>query len=949
MRRQTIALLLLLLSAISFPYLPKAHATTSSSWLTNYAGQCLLTPNHSDSGLNSLYFIVGTYISTASSGAGCNGVGYLGTQSTADNYATSGSASVSFADSFTVPNVSQDYTLLHITGTIFLLGWLGATGSGVSYFKADAVLTVHLKVLSGSTIVNDFSYTNLPSFGSGNPGEALCANLSDKSAVVTCDSGVLQLTGDRDFDFSSQQKLSPGSYQLKLEISASSSATSVGIGGAQSSVCNTLYGWTNSQGEGCKSPNGQPAPYNGSNCLSNAGTGSSGNCFFVQWKSSSYTLTNYFPADPGYSLSVSPSSFAISTGPDTGSHAVTSTVTLNEIGVFSTGNNQIYVSAKSETGQTYWYFTIPGQTGTFAGAGVNFSSGPTQSVTLTMDPGQCNTYNDVIDVVAAFGSIVEKTWIYLSVTNNCSAIPQLASNGLSAQQLCNSSNTLACVATTTITVTNQGINWNQWDRLTARIENWTTVQNGQTTAQNCIVSSINCPWIAMNVTRTGTYTWYGYHSMLWNALPAPGGSLSTNLVTFPVSAGTGSGIYQFDIQSFTNHTRTVSQNDCTASTVSWVCNTTSVSPVYPQKWISYGIFNVTDFSITMSPAVLTIPPSTSDVSTVTVTSQYGFSGSVGLSTYTSSSRILSSLDTTSVSLTPGGTATATLTVNAFSQTGQYTGTVKGTNTNSPSRYGTLTVNVVAGADFTLCCANSYSLPQGGAIMYTGVSVTGVNGFAGPVTLSLSTTVAGDSTISLSPTSVTVSPGQYSGSTLTIHSGTQTGTWSFTITGSIGGLARTITDSITITPCCGGGGGSVAAGTLITLADGTQVPVQSLKAGMQLLSYDMTTHQYVTTTITKFVTVMTHNQMVISTSTGKPLIVDQNPAQKLYVKTAGGTVTLMSVTDLKVGYDLFEAISQTWVPITSIHYENGGNHLMYDIYTTSPGNYIANGYLDPLKT
>jgi len=147
---------------------------------------------------------------------------------------------------------------------------------------------------------------------------------------------------------------------------------------------------------------------------------------------------------------------------------------------------------------------------------------------------------------------------------------------------------------------------------------------------------------------------------------------------------------------------------------------------------------------------------------------------------------------------------------------------------------------------------------------------------------------------------------------------------------------------------GGGGGSVAAGTRITLADGTQVPVQSLKVGMQLLSYDMTTHQYVITTITKFVTVMTYNQMVISTSAGKPLIVDQNSAQKLYVKTPDGTVALMPVTDLKVGYELFDASSQTWVPITTIHYENGGNHLMYDIYTTSTGNYIANGYLDPLK-
>ncbi len=155
--------------------------------------------------------------------------------------------------------------------------------------------------------------------------------------------------------------------------------------------------------------------------------------------------------------------------------------------------------------------------------------------------------------------------------------------------------------------------------------------------------------------------------------------------------------------------------------------------------------------------------------------------------------------------------------------------------------------------------------------------------------------------------------------------------------------------ITVRNGGGGGGGSVAAGTLITLADGSQVPVQQLRVGMKLLSYDMTTHQYVVTTITKFVTVTTFSQMEIHTAKGKPLIVDQNPAQKLYVKLPDGTVTLMSVTDLKVGYQLFDAMSQTWTPIMSIQYQNGGQHLMYDIYTDGPGNYIANGYLDPLKT
>ncbi len=146
----------------------------------------------------------------------------------------------------------------------------------------------------------------------------------------------------------------------------------------------------------------------------------------------------------------------------------------------------------------------------------------------------------------------------------------------------------------------------------------------------------------------------------------------------------------------------------------------------------------------------------------------------------------------------------------------------------------------------------------------------------------------------------------------------------------------------------GGGGSVASGTLITLADGSQVPVQNLAIGMQLLSYNMTSQQYTVSTIYKFATVQVNNLMIIQTSNGSSLRVDQNPVQQVWVKLSDETITLMSVTDLRVGYDLFEAITQKWVPITGISYVNHGQYIMYDIYSTAPGNYIANGYLDPNK-
>src|SRR6266581_1592250 len=51
---------------------------------------------------------------------------------------------------------------------------------------------------------------------------------------------------------------------------------------------------------------------------------------------------------------------------------------------------------------------------------------------------------------------------------------------------------------------------------------------------------------------------------------------------------------------------------------------------------------------------------------------------------------------------------------------------------------------------------------------------------------------------------------------------------------------------------------------------------------------------------------------------------------------------------QTGYKLFQPLSQTWVSISDIRYQDNGVHSMYDIYTTTPGNYVANGYLDPLK-
>jgi len=149
--------------------------------------------------------------------------------------------------------------------------------------------------------------------------------------------------------------------------------------------------------------------------------------------------------------------------------------------------------------------------------------------------------------------------------------------------------------------------------------------------------------------------------------------------------------------------------------------------------------------------------------------------------------------------------------------------------------------------------------------------------------------------------------------------------------------------------CGnsGGGGSVAAGTLITLPDETVVPVQNLKQGMQLQSYNVTTSQFTTSTITRMVVVNTTDMLIINTADGRDLRTDNATIQRLWVKQEGGTIGWLSVTQLRTGDSLFVPQTQTWTTVTSMK-DIPGHFVMYDIYDTAPGDYVANGYLDPIK-
>jgi hypothetical protein len=132
--------------------------------------------------------------------------------------------------------------------------------------------------------------------------------------------------------------------------------------------------------------------------------------------------------------------------------------------------------------------------------------------------------------------------------------------------------------------------------------------------------------------------------------------------------------------------------------------------------------------------------------------------------------------------------------------------------------------------------------------------------------------------------------------------------------------------------------------LITLTDGSQIPVQNLKVGNQMLGYDTATGNFRVSLVKTIVTVTTYDMLVIHTRYGAPYRTDANPHQTLWVKTSEGSVSWLPVTEIRVGDYLFTP--DGWVIVTSIDFIPMGNYTMYDIIASIP--YFANGYLDPVR-
>jgi subtilase family serine protease len=199
------------------------------------------------------------------------------------------------------------------------------------------------------------------------------------------------------------------------------------------------------------------------------------------------------------------------------------------------------------------------------------------------------------------------------------------------------------------------------------------------------------------------------------------------------------------------------------------------------------------FTISASPASLSVVQGSNGTSTITTAVSGGFSSAIALTATGQPTGVTVSFNPTSIAAPGSGTSTMTMAVASTTATGTYTITVTGTG-------GGLTQTTTVGLTVTAPAAGNFSLSASPASLTitrsshgtTTITITPSNGFSGSVTLSASGLGTGV-TASFSPNPATGT----STLTLTASSTATTGTRTVTITGVSGALSHTTTISLRV--------------------------------------------------------------------------------------------------------------------------------------------------------
>lgn len=144
------------------------------------------------------------------------------------------------------------------------------------------------------------------------------------------------------------------------------------------------------------------------------------------------------------------------------------------------------------------------------------------------------------------------------------------------------------------------------------------------------------------------------------------------------------------------------------------------------------------------------------------------------------------------------------------------------------------------------------------------------------------------------------------------------------------------------------GGCVLSGTMITLANGSEIPVQYLNVGDFVLSYDVVSHRFVVSTVVSIGVDNVSN--VVDVNDGLLYLSGWND-QYVFVMFQNGSEGWVLLKDLKIGMRLFDPIDNRWVEVTSIRIETD-SYKVYDVKVNNIdniNNHIANKILIDVKS
>lgn len=253
--------------------------------------------------------------------------------------------------------------------------------------------------------------------------------------------------------------------------------------------------------------------------------------------------------------------------------------------------------------------------------------------------------------------------------------------------------------------------------------------------------------------------------------------------------------------------------------------------------LSVGIY-VQSFTMSAYPSTLTMNPGSSGTAYLYISGQYGFSGSVTLAATGLPSGV-----TASFSSNPT-TGNSNVTFAVASNAAPSTSTVTITGVSGALSVSVPIVLIVNTPGITLTDSPSRITLVPGQSEASTVTITGLNGYTGNVTLAVSGLPSGvTATVSPNPASTTATV------TLTASSSAQAAAAAATITGTSGSVSATVpitvlvttapaTTATTLKATTGGKSfTSVAAGTAVTLTAGVTAGSTSLTAGQVLFCED----------------------------------------------------------------------------------------------------------------